>query len=162
MAPEDLPRTHDADRFAVAFLDQMQALSLASGREYCGLFGRTPNGTVRATAPVRGERDSCTPTFEPDAFGTFAVYHSQGAFDGAVDAEVPSAFDVVADREQEVIGYVSTPGGRVWRSERGEARLLCGPGCIAADPAYQSDLHPPVARAYTADALRLRARAIGQ
>ncbi len=159
MTPAALPRTADADAFAIAFLDQMQALSLPSGREYCGVFGRAADGTVRATAPVRGERDSCTATFEPDAFRTFAVYHSQGAFDSTVDAEVPSAYDVVADREQNVTGYVSTPGGRVWRSDAGTARLVCGPGCIAADPAYRADLHPPIADAYTADALRLRARA---
>ena len=35
-------------------------------------------------------------------------------------------------------GYVSTPGGRVWRVEPDvqAALLICGQGCVAVDPNY--------------------------
>lgn len=159
-APITPSRTADADAFAIAFLDQMQARSFATGREFCGFFGRDAAGKVRATPPQMGHRERCVPGDEPDDFKPFASYHSHGAFNPAIDSEVPSAFDLVADREEGLQGYISTPGGRVWHSAQGRARLLCGPGCIASDPAYDPASHPPIAANYTADELRRRERGL--
>ncbi len=159
-APITMSRMTDADAYAIAFLDQLQPRSFATGREFCGLLGRDASGAVRATAPVMGHREHCTPGRAPENFNTFASYHTHGAFHADIDSEVPSAFDLVADREEGVIGYISTPGGRVWRSAQGRARLLCGPGCIAADPAYRPAAHAPIAPRYTADELRRRERGI--
>ena len=159
-APIAMARMTDADAFAIAFLDQLQPRSFATGREFCGLLGRDASGAVRATAPVMGHREHCAPGLAPKDFNIFASYHTHGAFHADIDSEVPSAFDLVADREEGVIGYISTPGGRVWRSAEGRARLLCGPGCIAVDPAYRPDAHAPIASRYTADELRRRERGI--
>jgi len=155
-APISGPRTTDADAFAKAYLDQMQARSFAANREFCGVFGRDEAGFVIATPPIRGKLDSCRPGFEPDGFNTFASYHSHAAYDEGADSEVPSSFDLVADREEGLIGYISTPGGRVWRSEGGRATLLCGPGCISVDPDFIPEQFGPVGTAYTADDLHHR------
>lgn len=155
-APITGPRTKDADAFAIAYLDQMQARSFARGVEFCGLFGRDADGFVIATAPVVGHLDSCRlPDFSPD-FKAFASYHSHSSYDSEADSEVPSSNDVIADKMEKVIGYISTPGGRVWRNENGVARLLCGPGCIAVDPDFEPEAFGPVRSRYTIIELRQR------
>lgn len=153
----ELPRMTDADAYARVFMDRLQAASFDSNREFCGLFARDAEGYVIATKPVMGDHYRCQPPNVPDSVTPFASYHTHGAFDPEIDSEVPSSFDLVADREEGLVGYISTPGGRLWRSAGGNARLLCGPGCIAADPDYQTAF-APVKRSYTADELRRRER----
>lgn len=155
-APITGPRTKDADAFAIAYLDRMQARSFARGVEFCGLFGRDAQGYVIATAPVVGHLDSCRLPDFPQDFNAFASYHSHSSYDREADSEVPSSNDVIADRMDKVIGYISTPGGRVWRNENGVARLLCGPGCIAVDPAFEPRVFGPVRARYTIIELRER------
>jgi len=150
------PRTKDADVFATAFLDEMQARAFKAGREFCGVFGRDADGYVIATAPVHGQSDRCYPPEPGKDFGVFASYHSHGAYNADLDTEVPSSFDLRADREEGVVGYISTPGGRVWRSTDGAAKLLCGRGCIAVDPAFTPDLYGPIANRYTIATLEQR------
>lgn len=156
------PRTKDADLFARVFLDRMQARSFATNTEHCGLLGRDANGRVIATTPLVGEEYSCPPPRVPENFAPFASYHSHGGFDPEADSEVPSSYDVLADREDGLIGYISTPGGRIWRSENGVATLLCGPGCITTDEDFESGHYDPVARRYTIEELRQRELAMMQ
>ncbi|WP_157707372.1 DUF4329 domain-containing protein [Roseovarius faecimaris] len=155
-APIEGPRTKDADAFAIAYLDLMQARSFRRGVEYCGLFGRDAEGYVIATAPLVGRLSSChTPDF-PDGFNAFATYHSHSTYDIEADSEVPSSNDVIADQIDGVIGYISTPGGRVWRNEDGVATLVCGPGCITADPNFVPETFGPIRTRYTIIDLRER------
>lgn len=151
-----VPPSKDGDVFAKSFLDQMQARSFAANREYCGLFGRGDDGFIVATPPRLGNLDSCLPPDVASDFNAFATYHSHGAFDPEIDSEVPSSYDLVADREDGLIGYISTPGGRVWRSADGRAELLCDLGCISVDPDFRPGLYEPIATRYTADMLRKR------
>lgn len=153
-----LLRTTDADAYARVFMDRLQPVSFASNREFCGLFARDAEGYVIATRPIIGGHDRCQPPDVPQDVTPFASYHSHGGFDPTIDSEVPSSYDVVADREEGLIGYISTPGGRLWRSSKGVARLVCGPGCIAADPDY-APIFEPVNRRYTADGLYRRENA---
>ncbi|MFK7937977.1 MAG: DUF4329 domain-containing protein [Roseovarius sp.] len=150
------PKTKNADVFAKAFLDQMQARSFAANREFCGIFGRDADGYVIATAPILGELDTCRPPVGGPTFNAFASYHSHGAFDYPADAEVPSTYDVLADRAEKVVGYISTPGGRVWRTDNGVARQICGVGCIQVDPNFEPQVFGPVYKRYTLDQLRRR------
>ncbi len=150
------PRTTEADAFARAFLDQMQVRSFAARREFCGVFGRDATGYVIATTPVQGMVDRCFPPEPGVAFGVFASYHSHGAHNVDLDTEVPSSFDLRADREEGVIGYISTPGGRLWRSENGAATLLCGLGCVTVDPTFTPGLYGPIADRYTIATLEQR------
>ena len=48
----------ELDLFAAAFLDRLQAKSIAEGVEYCGLFGFDASGALAATEARRGEVDS--------------------------------------------------------------------------------------------------------
>lgn len=143
------PKTRDADLFARVFLDQVQERSFAANREFCGVFGRDTDGYVVATQPIRGELDTCYPPNGPRGFGVFATYHTHGGYDVDAMSEVPSPGDLVADYEEGVVGYISTPGGRVWRSEGGKAHILCGAGCVTSDPDYDPRAEPPVGSSYT-------------
>ena len=152
------PRTKNSDVFAKAFLDQMQARSFEDNREYCGLFGRDAEGYVIATAPVVGMRDTCQIPDTEEEFKAFASYHSHGAYDYGADSEVPTSNDLLADQDEGVIGYISTPGGRVWRTNYGVAVQICGRGCIAVDPDFVPRDFGPVRTRYTIAQLYRRER----
>jgi hypothetical protein len=154
--PIESVRTKDADAFAKGFLDQLQARSFRANREFCGLFGRDEQGYVIATAPIQGHLDTCRPPDADKVSNVFASYHSHGAFDYGADAEVPSSNDVLADQAENVIGYISTPGGRIWRNTDGVARQICGLGCISVDPNFVPRVSGPVAKRYTIAQLRRR------
>lgn len=129
------PPAAQADAFAVAFLDTLQARSFVGRREYCGYFLMT-GGAIGATPPIPGTLASCSqPPPPPNAF---ASYHTHGAFDAAYDNEVPSPEDMLGDFAFGIDGYISTPGGRVWRVEVDERAALqvCGLGCVAVDPGF--------------------------
>ena len=55
-------------------------------------------------------------------------------------------------------GYVSTPGGRVWRVELDEraALLICGQGCVEVDPNYRYSDDFGIRSRYTVQELRAR------
>ena len=69
------PPAAQADAFAVAFLDSIQARSFTGRREYCGYF-LLVGGSIVATEPIPGTTASCTqPAPPPNAF---ASYHTHG------------------------------------------------------------------------------------
>lgn len=132
-------------------LDELQILSFAQDREYCGYLAYDEAGSLRATPPTRGLRDSCEADFPPDAWVPFASYHTHGAFDADVPAEFPSVSDLEADEAEGTDGYVATPGGRVWfvDSNDMEVSQLCGIGCLRQDPKFISGLDGKIAQSYT-------------
>lgn len=139
------PPTAEADAFAVAFLDTIQPRSFAERREFCGYF-LVIAGRIAATPPIPGTTASCTqPAPPPNAF---ASYHTHGAFDRDYDNEVPSPEDMLGDFAFGIDGYISTPGGRVWRVEIDERAALqvCGLGCVTVDrgfiPRNESSIPP--------------------
>lgn len=139
------PPAAAADAFAVAFLDTIQPRSFAERREFCGYF-LVIAGRITATQPIPGTTASCTqPTPPPNAF---ASYHTHGAFDRDYDNEVPSPEDMLGDFSFGIDGYISTPGGRVWRVEVDDRAALqvCGLGCVTVDrgfvPRNESSIPP--------------------
>lgn len=151
--------TERLDRFAAAHLDSIQARSFADRVEYCGLLGIDGSGNLVATPARRGKADSCRPDEAPDGFKVLASYHTHGAYDRDADTEVPSLDDLQSDIDEEIDGYIATPGGRLWLNdtEAREAVLLCGPGCLQADPDYRPCPAFPPGERYTVHTLRARA-----
>ncbi len=130
-------------------LGNLQEVSFRQNREYCGYIGLDGDGNLRATPATKGRPSSCLAEAAPADWTLVASYHTHGAYARYADAEVPSESDLMGDFEEQVNGYVSTPGGRFWHINGAEQRttLICGPGCLPADPLYVPD--PNVASSYT-------------
>lgn len=150
------PDAATADAFAVTFLNSIQAVSFAQRREFCGYFLVDSTGQISATTPVPGTLASCTqPGPGPRVF---ASYHTHGAYDAGYDNEVPSPEDLLGDFSFQIDGYVSTPGGRVWRVELDEqaALLVCGQACVMVDPGFVPRDEAGIRSRYTVSQLRAR------
>jgi hypothetical protein len=127
-------QTDDIDVFARTVLDDLQPISIAESREYCGYIYETEDGDLAATPIIRGGEDFCDLP-EPDD-NTLASFHTHGGFSDRYDNEVPSVDDVKGDFEAQIDGYIGTPAGRVWLVDyEGQiARQLCSTACITSDP----------------------------
>ncbi|SMY07934.1 DUF4329 domain-containing protein [Flavimaricola marinus] len=150
------PDAARADAFATSFLNGLQPRSFAERREFCGYFLVDAAGQISATSPVRGTLASCTqPGPGPNVF---ASYHTHGAYDRGYDNEVPSPEDLLGDFSFGIDGYVSTPGGRIWRIETDvqAALLVCGQGCVAVDPGFVPQDEAGIRSSYTVSQLRAR------
>lgn len=144
--------------YLAKFFGPIQEMSIAKNREYCGYFGLNAAGKLIATKPKRGRIASCTADISDDMVEVIASYHTHGAFDWDTDAETPSSDDLEADIYEEIDGYVSTPGGRIWKNDRRRERsiLLCGRNCTISDPDYDNQAFPPVNNSYSLDGLYAR------
>ncbi|MCV6585200.1 MAG: DUF4329 domain-containing protein [Marinibacterium sp.] len=156
------PVSQDADEiaFAKAVLDSVQPASIDQNREFCGFIGVDASGDLVATTPRAGREASCLPNLPPVSMTVLASYHSHAAHSPRFDSEVPSVTDLEADAAEAIDGYVGTPGGRVWYHDAraGRTRMLCGPGCITADPAYDPADTFPLSQSYSAEELVIRDR----
>lgn len=132
------PADVDMDRFAIAFLDTIQADSITARREFCGYFFRDATGQIGATAPRAGTFATCNMPAPSRFSGVFASYHTHGAYGARYDNEVPSVTDIQSDVQLGMNGYISTPGGRVWRVNQRtrDTQQLCGLGCVTQDPGF--------------------------
>lgn len=147
---------HAAARAAFA---DYQALSFARGAEVCGYFGFDDDGGFLASAPVIGDYDSCMVAYLPEAMVQIvASYHTHSSFDTEIDSEVPSTDDLRADISEQVFGYISTPGGRLWLVDwrSATAAQLCGLGCVLSDEDFIAGDAGVIAQSYTLDALEER------
>lgn len=128
------------DQFAAGILNEAQGPSFRDNKEYCGLIGYDRTGKLLATSPKPGFADGCRPDDNPDIISVIASYHTHGRFSWDADTELPSVADLEADFDEEIDGYVATPGGRFWVTDRHERGtfLLCGPGCLKTDPRYEA------------------------
>jgi hypothetical protein len=151
--------TEDLDRFAAGFLDGLQPRSIRESVEYCGLFIRDSAGRFAATTPRRGRAGSCQPEAGPAGAEVMASYHTHGAYHRRADTEVPSWDDLNSDIQEKIDGYIATPGGRLWLNDAAlnKSILLCGEGCVAADPAYRSCPAFLPGEEYTLEELKARA-----
>ncbi len=144
----------DLDEFAVTLLDGLQPRSFAEAREFCGYIERGPDGSF-ATTPVQGGNEvSCDPG--PVTPGTIASFHTHGAYTPDYNNELPSSEDLYTDFANRIDGYISTPGGRIWRVDydRRRAFLMCGAGCVRTDPDDIPADAGPIRRSYSIDALQ--------
>lgn len=103
----------ELDEFALSQLEKIQLRSIRDNVEYCGFIGYDSSGELTATRAKRGQMDSCEPDDPPPGFDALASYHSPGAYTPDADTEVPSVDDLLADFDEDIGGYVSTPAGRV-------------------------------------------------
>ena len=125
---------------ARATLAGIQTRSFSQNREFCGLIGRNAQGKLVITRPRQGSLDGCRPKsfFFLNDVEVLASYHTHGGHLPDVSVEVPSTFDLEADADEGIFGFVSTPGGRFWiiEPEQDRVRMLCGMGCLPRDPTY--------------------------
>ncbi len=133
---------------------RLQIRSFEKRREYCGFVGRGTNGSLRATPPQPGDRDSC-PLDWPHDMEVIASYHTHGAFDFTYYNELPSDLDMESDQSLGVNGWIATPGGRLWYvdSERMVATQVCGVGCLPIAPNFYKAQAGHIAPAYTYEEL---------
>lgn len=145
-------RAQSAEEIAFArdFLGRMQILTVVENREYCGWFGRDPQGRIRATRPNRGKYNSCMLPNEPP-LRIIASYHSHAAFDPDSINEIPSLQDLTTDIAMERNSFIATPGGRLWFSDHRaqKVRQICGVGCLPQDPAFRPGKFMKVRRSYS-------------
>lgn len=132
--------TDPVDRFAAVTLINVQDDSFANNREYCGYIVRNETGEISATKALKGDVDGCLPKAPQNGLIAIASYHTHGAEDRDSDTEVPSLYDLEADIYEGVDGYISTPGGRLWkiRKDSKDIVLLCAAGCMLRDPQYST------------------------
>ena len=147
-----VPQTSNEITFVSNLFNRIQASSIYSKSEYCGLIGVGSNGQLIATTPRMGNSDSCLPPSpEWQKMHVIASYHTHGAADLAYFTEIPSFDDMRTDIEDNTDGYIATPGGRLWYVDAHAriARELCGVGCLIADPAYVDDPDIKLQKSYT-------------
>lgn len=148
----------EVDAFAKAFLDSIQAQSIAERREFCGFFFRDNTGALRATPPRKGTFATCNMPVPAKGSGVFASYHTHGAYGERYDNEVPSVTDLQSDFSLGINGYVSTPGGRIWRVNltSRDTVQVCGLKCVASDPGFVPRNEDSVQQRYSILELALR------
>ena len=144
---------------AKAAFGAYQSVSFFDDIEVCGYFGLDADGAFIATKPVRGDFDSCAAGDVPDdMIHVVASYHTHSSFDTESDSEVPSTDDVITDVEDQIFGYIGTPGGRIWLIDwrSATATQLCGLYCLSSDKDFIEGDAGPIASSYTLDDLHQR------
>ena len=145
--------------YARATLDRLQRQSFASGTEFCGMIYEDGQGRLSATEVTRGDHSACNFSFEWGGENNpVASFHTHGGFHIDYDNEVPSVLDMEQDIKNRVDGFISTPGGRLWRVDwqKERADLMCGEKCLKQDPAYRPCPAYPIERSYTVEQLKKR------
>lgn len=152
MTERSIPQTQEEIAFVSRLFNDIQPVSIADKREYCGLIGMGSDGQFVATKPRRGKSASCLPPSPKwQSIQIIASYHTHGAADLDYFTEIPSFDDMRTDIEDDTDGYIATPGGRFWYVDARArvARQLCGIGCITSDPAHVEDPDMIVQQTYT-------------
>lgn len=145
----------EVEALAIGVLDDLQSQSFEQGREYCG-YVLWQEGALAISTIVAGAEDSCDLPVLSDKELPIASLHTHGNYDPDYDSELPSLHDVMGDSDEETIGFVGTPGGRVWLIDPAldEIIQICGVNCITRDPNYTADEHEAdIPVAFTRDEL---------
>lgn len=146
-------------KFVKSQLDSLQSRSFSEGIELCGFVYEDEAGNLDTTEVYVGETASCSYEYRwPLDVRPVAGYHTHGSYNPAYDDEAPSVVDMEQDIEFRIDGYVSTPGGRLWRIDWQEERAIevCGEGCLTQDPKYRPCPADRPAPQYTLAALKTR------
>ena len=154
--PPQVASSGDVDTFATEVLNSIQGRSIRESREYCGFIVRRPDGILETSRILPGGEDFCE--IMQSSQNVIASFHTHGSYSPRYDNEVPSLNDALSDIEAGTDGYVSTPGGRVWRIDH-ETRIieqLCGLGCVTSDPRNNTRHGAPVPNRFTLGQLRAR------
>ena len=137
-------------------LNALQAQSFQTKSEFCGYIVRNTTGRMLATPATQGNFESCLPAAPAHNNEVLASYHTHGAFEPDTPAEFPSINDVQGDQAEDINGYLSTPGGRIWFVNGTNAIVtqLCGVGCVTQDPAFIAGLDGTIPVSLTLQDLR--------
>ena len=128
----------EVEDLAFQVLSAAQETSIRRNRELCGYIGTAPDGSLRATEPTIGQPSECYAADPPADWFLLASYHTHGAFSVDAASETPSTTDIIADREEGVVGFLGTPGGRFWYIDGpGEAAEIICDRCMPVDPSFQ-------------------------
>lgn len=147
------------EAFARTKLDEIQRRSFAERKEFCGLILEDDSGKLSVSAVFEGRESDCQlPWLSPMGLYPVATFHTHGSYNTDYDSEVPSTIDMEADIEEQIDGFVATPGGRLWKTDWQEETTaqVCGEGCLASDPRYRPDVLDDIADRYTLRQLRQR------
>ena len=145
--------------FARNSLDDIQRRSFAESKEFCGLILEDDTGNMQISMVFEGRESECQlPWLSPMGLYPVATFHTHGAFNPRFDSEVPSTLDLQSDIDEQIDGFVATPGGRLWKIDWQDERAaqICGEGCIASDPRYRPMVGDGIAASYTLDQLQQR------
>lgn len=162
--PEDFVVTvsqSEVQAFARVRLAAMQAQSFDEKVELCAIIFEDSDGNLDTTGARAGDEAACDLRyFDEPGMAPLASIHTHGAFDESYDSEVPSLIDLEGDIESQLDGYVSTPGGRLWRVDWQQARavLVCGEACLEQDPAYRPCPGDAISPSYSLTQLTARNR----
>ncbi|MCF6302914.1 MAG: DUF4329 domain-containing protein, partial [Devosiaceae bacterium] len=98
-----------------------------------------------------GDNESCYADEPPLDIDIIASYHTHAGHSYDFDSEVPSSNDLEADIAEEVNGFISTPGGRIWFNDAYEetATLVCGRNCTVSDSNYDPNDTKSINNSYT-------------
>lgn len=148
--------TGDELAFVQALAHRMQAQSYATGRETCGYVGRDAQGAMMATAINVGQEASCYLPQVPAGMRLLASIHTHGTYSPVYASEMPTSQDMMTDAQDQVDGYIATPGGRLWYvdSDTLTVRQLCGRGCLPQDPHYRAEDDGPISASYSLQGLQ--------
>lgn len=145
--------------FARNSLDDIQRRSFAEKKEFCGLILEDDEGNLNISLVIEGRESDCDlPWLSPMGLYPVATFHTHGAFNTDYDSEVPSTLDMEADIDEQIDGFIATPGGRLWKIDWQDevAAQVCGEGCIASDPRYRPEPLDDIAGSYTLNQLKQR------
>lgn len=151
-ASTDRPVTAEASgtgqerAFVMAILTRLQSESFRANAEHCGYIGLDGGGNLIQTQSRRGTEASCTLPQIPAGMRLLASYHTHGTYSPQYASEFPTSTDMQTDASDNIDGYISTPGGRLWYvdSDTMTVRELCGRGCLPQDPNYVAAEDGPV------------------
>jgi hypothetical protein len=137
--------------FVSALLAELQVLSFAANRELCGYLGRDASGRYVQTPVIEGSEASCPLPFVPSGLTIVASFHTHGTYSPWYASEWPTTQDVATDASDDIDGYISTPGGRLWHvdTDAMTVRQVCGRGCLPQDPNYVAADDGPLRRTMT-------------
>jgi hypothetical protein len=135
-------------RFVGGILADLQRKSFANNREYCGYIGLDPAGRWMATPVTQGNEASCPLPNIPTGMRLVASFHTHGTYSPHYASEWPTTQDMATDASDDIDGYISTPGGRLWHVDTDTMTVhqMCGRGCLPQDPNYVAAEDGPVRR----------------
>jgi hypothetical protein len=152
-------QSNELTEYARKTLDDLQARSFKENREFCGVIYRTGMDQITRSRIFIGDESSCDFEWEETPVKiALASFHTHGSWNADYDSEAPSIQDLETDINSKVLGYISTPGGRLWALDwdTGTATIICGEGCLAKDPNYRPCNAFPPQQSYSLDELRER------
>ena len=149
----------EISRYTRATLEELQPQSIDKNQEFCGVVYEDEQGILQTSRIYEGSRATCAFDWGlPLGNNVVASFHTHGGYDVGFDSEMPSIDDLANDIDARIFGFISTPGGRLWRVDWIDetATQVCGEGCLPQDPRYAGTQKENLAQTYSFDDLKAR------